>query len=596
VAPALVLPPSLRASSFAAGTGSSITISLPAGSAAGDLALLFSSQGYSQTVPSGWTSIVSRFTGIYTGFAASKVLTSGDITAGSVTVAAAGSFDGFLGMVTFVGGAGGVREFALANLGAGPSGAYGCFTSSAVINTDIALYWNGDRNSGTVPAITPASGSAATLQSGFSTNAGARLADQVMPGGALGVAFTRTTEAFGCIIVVEGASSGVGSVSSVALTVPSRQSVSGSPVTSAGTLAITDNTQSANLVFAGPASGSAAAPTFRAIVPADLPLASSSAFGAAKVDGTTITASGGVLSAVGGGSSPTTTKGDLAGFSTVSARVPIGADTQVLTADSSQALGVTWAASPSGFANPMTAKGDLIAGASGGTATRLPVGTDTYVLTADSSQTLGVKWAPGGGGGSGGAGNAGVLSVSPPDWSTFSALGSAPAGQVKNYVAGSYSTLLLTGPTTSQTFYKAIPSAPYSIYCACSINSRPNTGNDFSVVLLDSSKAKLRAHRMTNLNPAWRWGVSSSGSDLSTFTTAVTSYHPGVFYMRIKNDGTNLTYSWSMDGGNSWYDFYSEASGTPGTIAYWGVVLDNNHGAGSTQTMGVTLWSLYTGI
>ena len=62
-----------------------------------------------------------------------------------------------------------------------------------------------------------------------------------------------------------------GTVTSVALTVPARQTVTGSPVTTSGTLAISDNTQSANLVFGGPSSGSAAAPTFRSLVAADLP-------------------------------------------------------------------------------------------------------------------------------------------------------------------------------------------------------------------------------------------------------------------------------------------------------------------------------------
>ena len=46
--------------------------------------------------------------------------------------------------------------------------------------------------------------------------------------------------------------------------------------------------------------------------------------------------------------SPLTTKGDLYGFSTVDARLPVGADDQVLTADSSEALGVKWAAAASG--------------------------------------------------------------------------------------------------------------------------------------------------------------------------------------------------------------------------------------------------------
>lgn len=96
--------------------------------------------------------------------------------------------------------------------------------------------------------------------------------------------------------------SGSGTVTSVALTVPAEFSVAGSPVTTSGTLAVSKATQSANTVYAGPTTGSAAAPTFRAVVPADLPLASSSAFGAVKVDGTTITASSGVISAVGGSS------------------------------------------------------------------------------------------------------------------------------------------------------------------------------------------------------------------------------------------------------------------------------------------------------
>jgi hypothetical protein len=86
-----------------------------------------------------------------------------------------------------------------------------------------------------------------------------------------------------------------GSVTSVALTVPSWQTVSGSPVTSTGTLAVTDNNQNANLVFAGPSSGSAAAPAFRALVPADLPVATSSALGAVKPDGTIITVSSGAI-------------------------------------------------------------------------------------------------------------------------------------------------------------------------------------------------------------------------------------------------------------------------------------------------------------
>ncbi len=60
--------------------------------------------------------------------------------------------------------------------------------------------------------------------------------------------------------------------------------------------------------------------------------------------GTNLSMSGTTLNASGGGTtSPLTTKGDVWGFSTVDARIPIGANGTVLTADSAQALGLKWA-------------------------------------------------------------------------------------------------------------------------------------------------------------------------------------------------------------------------------------------------------------
>lgn len=52
----------------------------------------------------------------------------------------------------------------------------------------------------------------------------------------------------------------------------------------------------------------------------------------------------------------------------------------------------------------VTTKGDLIAATGSAAVARVPVGTDGQVLTADSTQASGVKWAAGGSGGGGGGG------------------------------------------------------------------------------------------------------------------------------------------------------------------------------------------------
>lgn len=63
---------------------------------------------------------------------------------------------------------------------------------------------------------------------------------------------------------------GTGTVTSAAMTVPSFLSVSGSPITTSGTFAVTLTSQTANKVMASP-DGSSGTPSFRALVAGDLP-------------------------------------------------------------------------------------------------------------------------------------------------------------------------------------------------------------------------------------------------------------------------------------------------------------------------------------
>src|SRR5690348_11091059 len=133
-----------------------------------------------------------------------------------------------------------------------------CTTSPAINGTDI--------NAGTIPSSSL--GTVGLAQGGTG---------QVTANAALNALLPSQTGNAGLFLKTDGAGytswaapAGTGTVTSVRLTRPADFSVSGSPVTTSGTLTVTRNTQSANTFQAGPTSGAAAVPTYRAIVAGDI--------------------------------------------------------------------------------------------------------------------------------------------------------------------------------------------------------------------------------------------------------------------------------------------------------------------------------------
>jgi len=88
----------------------------------------------------------------------------------------------------------------------------------------------------------------------------------------------------------------MGTVTSVNLTAPGWLTVTGTPITTAGTIAITSTSETANYALMSP-NGSPGAMTPRAIVAADLPLASNSTLGIAQCDVLSINCASGIITA-----------------------------------------------------------------------------------------------------------------------------------------------------------------------------------------------------------------------------------------------------------------------------------------------------------
>ena len=159
------------------------------------------------------------------------------------------------------------------SLFAGPiSGAGATPTFRALTTADIAGLGVGTVTSVgmTVPSILSVTPSTITTSGSFALSLTTESANQIFAGPSSGAAATPTFRSL-TSADIPALPYGTGTVTSVGLSLPSIFTVTGSPVTTSGTLTATLATETANYVFAGPTSGAASAPSFRALVSTDIP-------------------------------------------------------------------------------------------------------------------------------------------------------------------------------------------------------------------------------------------------------------------------------------------------------------------------------------
>ena len=226
-----------------------------------------------------------------------------------------------------------------------------------------------------------------------------------------------------------------------------------------------------------------------------------------------------------------TTKGDTHGYSTENARVAIGSNTQVLTADSTEALGLKWA-TPTDIAPPTTTKGDL-SGFSTSQAS-IPVSvTNGQVLTTDSTEALGLKWAT-------------AAATSPPRIWSFSTIFEAASRTNTQVTAG--------GATTTD-------NQALGLYVTTAGDAVRNYINNMPV----------------GTNPSWSQDYNVSTTIYPWTTGTDFDFYAGLGYCTVT--AANIDYTKNHLG------WKSTRVGS-GTIAYEGTIGDNTtETAGSVTTL-----------
>jgi hypothetical protein len=138
--------PTVRGTGMQASTAASFTVSWPSGTVAGDLALIFVGGDWNiASTPTGWNLVDSQSGSEWNGSVIGKVLTSTDISTGSVTVTLPYSSDAAVAIITFVGQTTSALYQASQRSSSGASAASLTGNGTQQESTDYMVYFGSNR-------------------------------------------------------------------------------------------------------------------------------------------------------------------------------------------------------------------------------------------------------------------------------------------------------------------------------------------------------------------------------------------------------------------------------------------------------------------
>jgi hypothetical protein len=188
---------SIRSSNIQSSSAASYTVTFPTGASAGDLVIIICGSGFGMTLPSTWTWLEHASQSNFLGDVFCKVLTSTDITNGSVTVSQSGTFNAVICAICFV-GAPTIKNVSSTHNATG-SATRTVTISSGFTATDFAVYWGMNRNA-----------SADTLNKGSAVQSiNAASASGVVTAGTTGATSITLTASYGTISGTTGDYQGI---------------------------------------------------------------------------------------------------------------------------------------------------------------------------------------------------------------------------------------------------------------------------------------------------------------------------------------------------------------------------------------------------